>query len=105
MQAGNASRTLLYDITALDWNADLLDVFGVPTATLPVAVASDQRFGATSGVPLVPDGTPIVAVMADSHAALFGQGCTEVGMAKATARDRRSWLRSPAFPLAMLGSR
>ncbi|HEX6757749.1 MAG TPA: FGGY family carbohydrate kinase [Propionibacteriaceae bacterium] len=83
-EAGNASRTLLYDITALDWSADLLDVFGVPTATLPVAVASDQRFGATSGVPLVPDGTPIVAVMADSHAALFGQGCTEVGMAKAT---------------------
>jgi glycerol kinase len=83
-EAGNASRTLLYDITALDWNADLLDVFGVPAATLPAAVASDKGFGATSGVPLVPDGTPIVAVMADSHAALFGQGCTEVGMAKAT---------------------
>jgi glycerol kinase len=83
-EAGNASRTLLYDITALDWNGDLLDVFGVPSASLPAAVASDQGFGSTSGVPLVPDGTPIVAVMADSHAALFGQGCTEVGMAKAT---------------------
>ena len=83
-EAGNASRTLLYDITALDWNADLLEVFGVPAASLPAAVASDQGFGTTSGVPLVPDGTPIVAVMADSHAALFGQGCTEVGMAKAT---------------------
>jgi len=83
-EAGNASRTLLYDITELDWNADLLDVFGVPASTLPAAVASDQGFGTTSGVPLVPDGTPIAAVMADSHAALFGQGCTEVGMAKAT---------------------
>ena len=83
-EAGNASRTLLYDITALDWNADLLEIFGLPAATLPAAVASDQGFGTTSGVPLVPDGTPIVAVMADSHAALFGQGCTEVGMAKAT---------------------
>jgi glycerol kinase len=83
-EAGNASRTLLYDITALDWNTELLDVFGVPAASLPAAVASDQGFGTTSGVPLVPDGTPIVAVMADSHAALFGQGCTEVGMAKAT---------------------
>jgi len=83
-EAGNASRTLLYDITALDWNADLLDIFGLPAAALPAAVASDQGFGTTSGVPLVPDGTPIVAVMADSHAALFGQGCTEVGMAKAT---------------------
>jgi glycerol kinase len=83
-EAGNASRTLLYDITALDWNAELLDVFGVPAATLPTAVASDHGFGITSGVPLVPDGTPIAAVLADSHAALFGQGCTEVGMAKAT---------------------
>jgi len=83
-EAGNASRTLLYDITALDWSVDLLDIFGLPAATLPAAVASDQGFGTTSGVPLIPDGTPIVAVMADSHAALFGQGCTEVGMAKAT---------------------
>ncbi|HJV12933.1 MAG TPA: FGGY-family carbohydrate kinase, partial [Propionibacteriaceae bacterium] len=40
--------------------------------------------GATSGVPMVPDGTPILAVLADSHAALFGQGCTEIGQAKAT---------------------
>jgi glycerol kinase len=83
-EAGNASRTLLYDITALDWSADLLDVFGVPATTLPATVASDKGFGITSGVPLVPDGTPIVAILADSHAALFGQDCTEVGMAKAT---------------------
>jgi glycerol kinase len=83
-EAGNASRTLLYDITALDWSSELLDVFGVPAATLPVAIASDQGFGTTSGVPLVPNGTPIVAVLADSHAALFGQGCTDVGTAKAT---------------------
>jgi glycerol kinase len=83
-EAGNASRTLLYDIRALDWDRELLDVFGVPDASLPTAVASDQGFGTTRGVPLLPDGTPIAAVMADSHAALFGQGCTEVGMAKAT---------------------
>jgi glycerol kinase len=83
-EAGNASRTLLYDITALDWNGELLEVFGVPAATLPTTVASDHGFGITSGVPLVRDGTPIVAVLADSHAALFGQGCTEIGMAKAT---------------------
>jgi glycerol kinase len=83
-EAGNASRTLLYDIAELDWNGELLDIFGVPAATLPATVASDHGFGTTRGVPLVPDGTPIAAVMADSHAALFGQGCTEVGMAKAT---------------------
>jgi glycerol kinase len=83
-EAGNASRTLLYDVAELDWSKDLLDVFGVPGTALPATVASDQGFGITSGVPLVPDGTPILAVLADSHAALFGQGCTEVGEAKAT---------------------
>jgi glycerol kinase len=83
-EAGNASRTLLYDVAELDWSKDLLDVFGVPATALPAAVASDRGFGVTSGVPLVPDGTPILAVLADSHAALFGHGCTEVGQAKAT---------------------
>jgi glycerol kinase len=83
-EAGNASRTLLYDVAELDWSRDLLNVFGVPATALPAAVASDQGFGVTSGVPLVPDGTPILAVLADSHAALFGHGCTEVGEAKAT---------------------
>jgi glycerol kinase len=83
-EAGNASRTLLFDIAELNWNTALLDVFGVPATALPSPVASDLGFGMTGGVPLVPDGTPIVAVLADSHAALFGQGCTEVGQAKAT---------------------
>jgi glycerol kinase len=83
-EAGNASRTLLYDITELGWRDDLLDVFGLPATAMPPAVASDQGFGMTSGVPLVPDETPILAVLADSHAALYGHGCTEVGTAKAT---------------------
>jgi glycerol kinase len=83
-EAGNASRTLLFDIATLRWDTDLLQLFGVPPTTLPTAVASDYGFGVTHGFPPVPDGTPIVAVLADSHAALFGHGCTEVGMAKAT---------------------
>jgi glycerol kinase len=83
-EAGNASRTLLYDIAELDWSEDLLNVFGVPATALPAVVASDHGFGVTSGVPLVPDGTPILAVLADSHAALFGHECTKVGEAKAT---------------------
>lgn len=83
-EAGNASRTLLYDIASLDWSKNLLDLFGIPAGTLPTVLASDAGFGATSGLPLVPDGTPIVAVLADSHAAMFGHGCTATGMVKAT---------------------
>ncbi len=83
-EAGNASRTLLYDVVDLGWSDRLLDVFGIPRRALPEVLPSDAGFGRTAGVPGVPDGVPIVAVMADSHAALFGQGCTQQGMAKAT---------------------
>jgi len=82
--AGNASRTLLYDVVDLQWSAALLDLFGIPTQVLPEVRPSNGQFGSTLGVPGLPDGIPILAVLADSHAALYGQGCTEVGMAKAT---------------------
>lgn len=83
-EAGNASRTLLYDITELDWQPDLLDTFGVPRSVLPTPLASDRGFGTVTGLPGVPDQTPLLAVLADSHAALYGHGCTGVGQAKAT---------------------
>ncbi|GAA3131988.1 glycerol kinase [Kribbella aluminosa] len=83
-EAGNASRTLLYDLTALDWSAELLDAFGIPRAALPEVRRSDAGFGHTKDVPGLPDGIPIVAVLADSHAAMYGQGCTLAGMVKAT---------------------
>lgn len=83
-EAGNASRTLLYDIGTLDWDGDLLEAFGVPRATLPRAVASDAGFGQVTSLPAGSDGIPILAVLADSHAALYGHGCTSAGTAKAT---------------------
>ena len=83
-EAGNASRTLLYDVTELDWSPELLEVFGIPATVLPAVLPSAADFGACTGIAEVPDGTPIVAVLADSHAALYGHGCTQPGMAKAT---------------------
>ncbi len=83
-EAGNASRTLLYDVPELDWSAELLDAFGVPRSVLPEVRASDAGFGTTLGVPGLPDGIPIVAVLGDSHAAMYGQGCRSAGMVKAT---------------------
>ena len=83
-EAGNASRTLLYDIGTLDWSADLLSVFGVPAGALPTPLPSAAAFGHCAGAGPIPDGTPIVAVLADSHAALYGHGGTAAGVAKAT---------------------
>ena len=83
-EAGNASRTLLYDVLDLNWSPELCDLFGVPVETLPAVQPSNGSFGQTRGVPGLPDGVPVLAVLADSHAALFGQGCTTVGTGKAT---------------------
>ncbi|MET9312923.1 FGGY family carbohydrate kinase [Kribbella sp. NPDC003505] len=83
-EAGNASRTLLYDLTTLDWSDELLEAFGVPRAALPDVRPSNAGFGVTKGVPGLADGIPIVAVLADSHAAMYGQGCAEAGLVKAT---------------------
>ena len=83
-EAGNASRTLLFDIVDLAWSPALLELFEVPAAVLPRVLRSDGDFGVCRSTPGVPDGVPITAVMADSHAALFGHGCTTVGTAKAT---------------------
>lgn len=82
--AGNASRTLLYDVLDLDWSTSLLEAFNVPRSVLPEVRASNGGFGVTAGVPGLRDGIPIVAVLADSHAALYGQGCVRPGMVKAT---------------------
>jgi len=82
--AGNAARTLLFDLHRLEWSEELAQLFEVPLACLPAVVpscgASLGQATALDGLP----GLPIAAVTADSHAALYGLGCTRVGTAKAT---------------------
>lgn len=68
----NASRTQLFNIDTLDWDADLTRMFDVPLGLLPKVMPSDSRFGTVApGLTALRDGTPILAVMGDSHAALF----------------------------------
>jgi glycerol kinase len=81
--AGNASRTLLYDIHRLAWSEELLDVFSLPLAFLPRVVRSGAILGETALPGRLPP-LPIAALTADSHAALYGLGCVEAGSAKAT---------------------
>ncbi|WP_066587762.1 FGGY family carbohydrate kinase [Sphingomonas pruni] len=69
---GNASRTQLFNIDTLEWDAELARLFDVPLGLLPRVMPSDSRFGAVApGLTALADGTPILAVMGDSHAALF----------------------------------
>ncbi|HMA44819.1 MAG TPA: glycerol kinase GlpK [Gemmatimonadales bacterium] len=79
----NASRTMLYDLTAGDWSAELLGLFGVPREALPEVRRSSGDFGVASarhfGVEI-----PVAGVAGDQQAALFGQGCWGAGQAKNT---------------------
>lgn len=83
-EVGCASRTLLLDIRKAAWSPELLDLFGIPPELLPEVRGSAAGFGATAGFGPVPDGVPVRAVLGDSHAALYAQGCRTPGTAKAT---------------------
>ncbi len=83
-ELGNASRTLLLDLDTCAWDDDLLALFGVPRAALADPRASDAGFGRTLPGGVLPAGVPVVAVLADSHAAMYQQGCTVPGTGKAT---------------------
>ena len=82
----NASRTLLFDIDKLAWDADLCGLFGVPDRGLPDLVPSSGRMGVTADgvVAGLPAGVPISGCAGDQQAALFGQACFEAGMTKNT---------------------
>jgi glycerol kinase len=80
----NASRTLLFDLKAKNWDRALLEIFNVPLACLPQAKASGARFGSVKSFAPLKDGTPIHAIMGDQQAALYGQGCYQKGTSKNT---------------------
>jgi glycerol kinase len=84
IEAGNASRTQLLGVLAGAWDDDLLALFGVPAAALPRVVGSTGPFPKVRGLPPLPDGVPLCAVMGDSHAALFAHGARGPGPVKAT---------------------
>jgi glycerol kinase len=80
----NASRTLLFGLSRLDWDDAMLRLFDVPPSLLPEVRPSSGDFGVTRGVPGLPDGIPIAGVAGDQQAALFGQGCVKAGQSKNT---------------------
>jgi glycerol kinase len=83
-EPSNASRTLLYDIEALAWAPELLDLFGVPAGCLPEVHQSGGRFGVTAAGTPLPAGVPVSGILGDQQAALFGQACLEPGLTKNT---------------------
>ena len=78
----NASRTLLFDIGEGRWDAELLDLFGVPERSLPEVRPSCGEFGRTQD--FHGHDVPVSGVAGDQQAALFGQRCLEPGLGKNT---------------------
>jgi glycerol kinase len=82
--ATNASRTLLYDIARGCWDAELLELFGVPERALPRVQPSAGPFGVTRADALHGHAAPVTGVAGDQQAALFGHACVDPGMGKNT---------------------
>jgi glycerol kinase len=80
----NASRTLLYDIHGLRWDADLCAALDVPEAMLPEVRDSSGSFGETEPSLTGGRALPIAGAAGDQQAALFGQACFEPGRTKNT---------------------
>lgn len=80
----NASRTMLFDITTMQWNDELCAIFKVPISALPDVVASSGRCGVTASLSGIPSGIPISGIAGDQQAALFGQACFSPGSTKNT---------------------
>jgi glycerol kinase len=80
----NASRTLFFNLNTLDWDNELVELFGISNLNLPQAKPSAFYFGESDFEGLFESPVPITAMIGDSHAAAFGEGCFSSGTAKAT---------------------
>lgn len=79
----NASRTMLFNINTLEWDDELLDIFGVPHAMLPEVRSSSEVY-AEVVYPEELAGVKIAGNAGDQQAALFGQLCFAPGLTKNT---------------------
>jgi glycerol kinase len=77
----NASRTLLFDIDKLRWDADLCELLGVPPDSLPEPRPSAEVYGETAEFG---GSVPVAGIAGDQQAALYGQACHERGLGKNT---------------------
>jgi glycerol kinase len=82
----NASRTLLMDLRTLDWDDELLALFGIPRVMLPAIHPSSESAGYGVTRPDGPVGSEVLVCgdLGDQQAATVGQVCFTPGEAKNT---------------------
>ncbi len=79
----NASRTMLFNINTLEWDKELLELFGIPASMMPRVCSSSEVYGYTKTTIFAHE-VPIAGIAGDQQAALFGQMCTVPGSVKNT---------------------
>jgi len=79
----NASRTMLYNITALEWDEEILKELNIPKSLLPEVRPSSEIYG-YADTAFFGGKIAIAGAAGDQQAALFGQTCFQAGEAKNT---------------------
>lgn len=79
----NASRTMLLNINTLEWDDELLQLFGIPVSMMPRVASSSEVYG-TANATIFAQDVPIAGIAGDQQSSLFGQMCTEPGSVKNT---------------------
>lgn len=79
-----AARTMLFNIRAGEWDADILKKLDIPRSILPDIYPSSMLFGYTEPECFLDSKIAISGSAVDQPAALFGQACFEPGMVKTT---------------------
>ncbi len=80
----NASRTMLFNIHTMQWDDDLLALFGIPRQMMAEVLPCDAIYGETTVEGLFATPIQIAGVLGDSHGALVGQMCFREGSGKVT---------------------
>ncbi|KQD05761.1 glycerol kinase GlpK [Acinetobacter soli] len=83
IEASNASRTMLMNLSTQTWDEELLAQFNIPHQMLPKIISSDA-YVADTAPGLLGSTIPITGILGDQQAALFGQSCFDAGAAKNT---------------------
>ena len=80
----NASRTMLFNIHTMDWDDELLSLFGIPRSMMAEVLPCDAVYGETTVEGVFEHPIQIAGVLGDSHGALAGQMCFSKGSGKVT---------------------
>ena len=80
----SASRTMLFDYRALEWDDELLNLFSIPREVLAVPGPSSGFIGMTDPKAFLGIEAPITGAVVDTQGALFGHACFEKGDIKNT---------------------